>query len=536
MGWSLLAGIVGAAGAFCVLLAFGSKGTPGVVMSIVFAGAPIVNAVVAMIEHPPEGGWGAVRWPFYLGIVLAAAGGCLVTFFKPPPAARAPAPAAQMAAATRRSTNDAGIFRRARRWAPHQLAQLRELLGAILPGNAFYRNKFAGANRHSPAWRISRRDFPLRPNRNWWRTSWPSALWLQSHFPACQLHAVSSDQRHDQRRRCAGWTRRKAGTGWWKIGRIFTRRRAWRAGDRVYFAFSFGPFIGFWLAFEAAQRLGCLCLPGGGLSTQGRLRAILENEATVLCCTPSYAARLAETAALDKFDLKAGAVRVIIVAGEPGGSVPATRGRLEKLWPGASIFDHHGMTETGPVSHECPARPGTLHILERAYLAEIIGPEGRAAREGETGELVLTTLGRTGSPLLRYRTGDLARAGGPCPCGRPERALPGGLLGRTDEMVIIRGVNIYPTAVEEVLRGFPEIAEYQVEVSRSRSLLELSVRIEPLGGGAEAATLAERVQEALHGVFNLRVPVALAPAGSLPRFEMKARRWKFPVDVAGQAA
>jgi uncharacterized membrane protein YeaQ/YmgE (transglycosylase-associated protein family) len=94
MGWSLLAGIVGAAGAFCVLLAFGAKGTPGVVMSIVFAGAPIVNAVVALIEYPPEGGWGSIRWPFYLGIVLAATGGCLVTLFKPPPArARAPAPA-----------------------------------------------------------------------------------------------------------------------------------------------------------------------------------------------------------------------------------------------------------------------------------------------------------------------------------------------------------------------------------------------------------------------------------------------------------
>ena len=94
MGWSLLAGIVGAAGAFCVLLAFGAKGTPGVVMSIVFAGAPLVNAVVALNEYPPEGGWGSIRWPFYLGIVLAATGGCLVTLFKPPPArARAPAPA-----------------------------------------------------------------------------------------------------------------------------------------------------------------------------------------------------------------------------------------------------------------------------------------------------------------------------------------------------------------------------------------------------------------------------------------------------------
>jgi phenylacetate-CoA ligase len=136
-------------------------------------------------------------------------------------------------------------------------------------------------------------------------------------------------------------------------------------------------------------------------------------------------------------------------------------------------------------------------------------------------------LGRAGSPLLRYRTGDLARAGRPCACGRPGTALPGGLLGRTDEMVIVRGVNVYPTAVEDVLRGFSEIAEYQVEVDRSRALVELTLRIEPRSdcATAEAEALVDRVQQALHEAFNLRVPVALAPAGSLPRFEMKARRW-----------
>jgi acyl-CoA synthetase (AMP-forming)/AMP-acid ligase II len=139
-------------------------------------------------------------------------------------------------------------------------------------------------------------------------------------------------------------------------------------GDRVYFAFSFGPFIGFWLAFDAAQQLGCLCIPGGGLSTAGRLRAIAENRATVLCCTPSYAAHLAETAARENFDLKATAVRLLIVAGEPGGSVPATRRRLEELWPGARIFDHHGMTETGPVSHECPCPAGHVaHSQPRLF-------------------------------------------------------------------------------------------------------------------------------------------------------------------------
>ena len=411
--------------------------------------------------------------------------------------------------------------------ASYQLAQLRQLLGAILPGNAFYRTKLA---RLDPA-AASLEDFSARFP---FTTKQELVEDQRSHppFGSNLTFPLTSYTRYHQTSGTTStplrWLDTPESWDWmaenWK--EIFQAAGV-GGGDRVYFAFSFGPFIGFWLAFEAAQKLGCLCIPGGGLSTQGRLRAISENRATVLCCTPSYAAHLAEAAASENFDLKTFAVRVIIVAGEPGGSVPATRRRLEELWPGARIFDHHGMTETGPVSHECPAQPGTLHILDRAYLAEIVDAQGNAARAGEVGELVLTVLGRAGSPLLRYRTGDLARAGRPCACGRPGTALPGGLLGRTDEMVIVRGVNVYPTAVEDVLRGFAEIAEYQVEVDRSRDLMELSLRIEPMTGCAEAEALAGRVQHALHGAFNLRVPVALAPTGSLPRFEMKAKRWKF---------
>jgi phenylacetate-CoA ligase len=413
--------------------------------------------------------------------------------------------------------------------ASHQLAQLRQLLAAILPGNAFYRNKLAGIN---PAI-ASLEDFSAR-------------------FPFTTKQELAEDQRNrppfgsNLTFPLTSYTRYHQTSGTTSTPlRWLDTPESWRwmvdnwkeilqaagvgSGDRVYFAFSFGPFIGFWLAFEAAQQLGCLCIPGGGLSTQGRLRAIAENRATVLCCTPSYAAHLAEAAAREKFDLTAAAVRVIIVAGEPGGSIPATRRRLEELWPGTRIFDHHGMTETGPVSHECPIQPGTLHILDRAYLAEVIDAHGKATRAGEVGELVLTVFGRTGSPLLRYRTGDLARAGCACACGKPGTALPGGLLGRTDEMVVVRGVNVYPTAVEDVLRSFSEIAEYQVVVDRSRNLIELSLRLEPVTECAAAAaeTLASRVQSALHGALNLRVAVELAAAGSLPRFEMKAKRWKF---------
>jgi phenylacetate-CoA ligase len=297
-------------------------------------------------------------------------------------------------------------------------------------------------------------------------------------------------------------------------------------GDRVYFAFSFGPFIGFWMAFEAAARLGALCIPGGGLSSAGRLRAIMDNAATVLCCTPTYAARLAEVAVEENMDLRRARVKTIIVAGEPGGSVASVRARLEKLWPGARVFDHHGMTEVGPVTYECPDRPGVLHVMEAAYYAEIVDPAtGHRQKPGATGELVLTPLGRTGSPLLRYRTGDLVKADpAPCPCGRQDLALAGGILGRTDDMIVVRGVNIFPAAVEEIIRAAGDVLEYRVTVSTTQSLPELSVCIEPRPG-CQTAALAGELEKKFETQFALRVPVTTVPPGTLPRFEMKAQRW-----------
>lgn len=298
------------------------------------------------------------------------------------------------------------------------------------------------------------------------------------------------------------------------------------AGDRVMFAFSFGPFLGFWLAFESAERLGCLCLPGGGLSSAARLRLMRDNQANVLCCTPTYALRLAEVAAEEKIETHTLGVKTIVVAGEPGGSIPATRAKLESLWPDARIFDHHGMTEVGPVTYECPKQPGILHLIESAYYAEVIDPA--TTQPATSGELVLTTLNRTGSPLLRYRTGDLVKRGAQqaqCACGHHEMTLEGGILGRVDDMIIVRGVNVYPTAVEEIVRRFGEVMEYRVHVNRSNALTELRLEIEPSDLCRNTATLAAEVQNALQSAFNLRLPVELVAPGSLARFEMKARRW-----------
>jgi phenylacetate-CoA ligase len=269
-------------------------------------------------------------------------------------------------------------------------------------------------------------------------------------------------------------------------------------------------------------------IPGGGMSSAARLRTIFDVGATVLCCTPTYALRLAEVAAEERIDLSRSKVRRIIVAGEPGGSIPAIRSSIEEAWPRASVVDHHGMTETGPVSYGCPARPGVLHVIESAYLAEVIDLDsGRSVLPGAKGELVLTTLGREGSPLLRYRTGDLVEraADALCECGSRDLALPGGILARTDDMVVVRGVNIYPGAVEDVLRAAGGVAEYRVEIHTNRSLAELRIQVEPRLDCADPAALAVRLQAALHAALGLRIPVSSVPAGDLPRFEMKARRW-----------
>lgn len=315
-------------------------------------------------------------------------------------------------------------------------------------------------------------------------------------------------------------------------------------GDRVYCAFSFGPFLGFWLAFEAAERLGCLCLPGGGLGSSARVRSIVEAGATVLCATPTYAMRLGEVAFTEGVKPVDSKVRVLVVAGEPGGSVPATRERLRTLWHGARIFDHHGMTEVGPVTYECPKNPGRLHVMESAFLAEIVDPgSGEPLPPGEIGELVLTTLTRNASPALRYRTGDLVRAwlspasskhgmedqhASVCGCGRSDLALEGGIHGRCDDMVVVRGVNVYPSAVESLIRVEREVAEYRVRFLPRQSMLEMEIDLEPTETCANAGALADRVIARFRDRLALRVSVHIVPEGGLPRFEMKANRWFKP--------
>lgn len=296
--------------------------------------------------------------------------------------------------------------------------------------------------------------------------------------------------------------------------------------DRLFFPFSFGPFIGFWAAFEGAGRFGNFCIAGGGMSTSVRLQAMIENEATVVCCTPTYAMRMAEVAAAEGIDLKETSVRMLLVAGEPGGTIPATRARIEEAWE-ARVIDHWGMTEIGSLGIESEDRPGGLYLLETECIAEILQPETlEPVAAGEVGELVITNLGRMGAPLIRYRTRDLVKASTAAdPAGRKLTWLDGGIIGRSDDMVIVRGNNVFPSSIEAVVREIPEVAEFRIELRTVRSMQELCVAIEPTPEAINtAAGLIERVQSALRQRLGFVVDVRSAAPGELPRFELKSRR------------
>jgi phenylacetate-CoA ligase len=289
------------------------------------------------------------------------------------------------------------------------------------------------------------------------------------------------------------------------------------ASDRVFFAFGFGPFIGFWAAFAAAQRLGALTIPGGGLDGRQRLQLMRDAGATVLVSTVTYALRLAEVARELGVDLPAVGVRRTIHAGEAGASIPSVRDRVEQAF-GAQCFDHAGGTEVGAHGFSCRVRDG-LHLNEAEFIAEILDPaSGAPVPEGAVGELVITNLGRAGWPVIRYRTGDLAARGGrACSCGRTFLKLPGGIAGRADDLMVVRGVNVYPTAVEAVVRRF-EVGEFRMVRLRRGPMEELRVDVE-----ANEET-ARAVAEELRLRLSVRIETRAVPAASLPRFDLKAKR------------
>src|SRR5690242_14702216 len=280
------------------------------------------------------------------------------------------------------------------------------------------------------------------------------------------------------------------------------------AADRVFFAFSFGPFVGFWSAFGGAQRLGALCISGGAMTSEQRVRNLLDVGATVLLSTPTYALRLADVASDVGVNVSAGPVRTTIHAGEPGASIPATRSAIEAAWS-ATAFDHTGMTELGPTGFSCSARDG-VHLIESEFIFEV----------SDEGELIATNLGRWGMPLFRYRTGDrVAVSREPCSCGSPFLKVLGGIQGRVDDMFTVRGVNLYPSQVEDIVRRYREVTEFVIEHRVEREMDEVELLME-----TDGELQLDRLQADLRQALGVRLECRIVPPGMLPKSELKSRR------------
>lgn len=394
-----------------------------------------------------------------------------------------------------------------------QSDRFRRLLATILPGNRFYASKFAGVG--------SDLDFACLP----FTTKAELADDQHQHLPYGTVHALPLGQYtrlHQTSGTSTGHPLRWLDTseswhallGCWR--EIF-RRIGLTPADRCGFLFSFGPFLGFWTAFDAATAAGYFVLPAGGMTSATRLRFLIDHGCTVVFATPTYALHLVEVAAAEGIDLAASTVRAIVVAGEPGGSIPETRARIEAGW-GCRVFDHYGLTEVGPVAFEPVDEPGILEVLDE-YIAEVIDPNGtEPVGVGETGELVLTNLHRHGSPVVRYRTGDLVELAGTNPV-----RFAGGIRGRADDMIHVRGNNIYPAAIEAIVRRFPAVAEFRIIEDRTGPLADLRIEIEATAA-ADVPELVEGIARAVRASLLFRVDVRSVPPGTLPRFEMKARR------------
>jgi len=300
-----------------------------------------------------------------------------------------------------------------------------------------------------------------------------------------------------------------------------------RPADTLFVAFGYATFIGFWGLHYAGEKLGCLVLPGGAMTTEQRVKQIVEMGATVVASTPTYALRMAQEARELGLDLSGSSVRLLILSGEPAGSIPATKRLIEEQW-GAKAGDTAGMTELGTIMiFECSEQPGGTHLIEDHYIEEVVDPiTDEPVGYGELGERVVTSFGRGFIPVLRYRTRDLVvrQPASTCTCGRTFDLYEGGIRGRVDDMKLIRGTNVYPRAVEAIVREYAEIDEFQIHLYTEDGIRdEIEVLVEIPHGDANAilARLTKSLADAHEG---LRFGVRQAENGSLPRFELKAKR------------
>jgi phenylacetate-CoA ligase len=308
---------------------------------------------------------------------------------------------------------------------------------------------------------------------------------------------------------------------WWSSG-LAHHLRAAGVGpeDRVALAYSFGPYVQFWASYAGVIGVGAMAIPLGGMDSVQRLTTIADYEATVFLATPSYASHLAKVATENGLTSALSTVRRLVCTGEPGASLPAVREQIEAAWE-ARCYDHAGAAEAGPFGYPCD-EGGGLHLYEEEFVCELIEPGGaEPVGDGELGELVVTALGRTGFPVVRYRTGDLVSATTErCPAAHPGRWLPDGIPGRVDDMVVVRGMNVFPSAIEQILRESTDLGEFRITFyTDPHAMDEVKVEAELARPGD-----ARRIQTRLRQRLGLRVRIVPVKPGILPAHTHKARR------------
>ena len=400
-----------------------------------------------------------------------------------------------------------------------KLQRLNAMFAEVLPANSFYREKLFGCT--APVQSFEQfMDFPC--------TTKSELIGMEDAVSA--RNRTWSDQKYVRFHQTSGtsghplqiWDTENDWEWWMTCWKSIYSRAGLQPGETVFVAASFGPYIGFWSAFEGAVASGGRAIPSGGLSSIARLELLRNTESKVLVATPTYALHLAEVAKEQGYETSTSTIRCVLVAGEPGGSLETVRQRISSVW-GADVLDHAGATEIGPWGVGWLEHSG-IEVLEEWFHPEFLDIlTGQPVKEGESAELVLTTLGRCGCPVIRYRTGDVVHPVWPTEeevaAGRSPRVwLKGGILGRTDDMLVVRGVNVFPSAVENIIRGFPEVLEYRLTVNREENLDVVSIEIE------DRRSAPERIAQELHVRLGLRIDVTNVSIGTLPRFEGKARR------------
>ncbi|HLH60267.1 MAG TPA: AMP-binding protein [Ktedonobacteraceae bacterium] len=415
-----------------------------------------------------------------------------------------------------------------------QLVKLRRMCDWAYANSPFHQRKFDAAGFHPEQLKTldDLRRIPFMTREEWMESIFNTPMFgditTTDHNHAIRYHLTSGTSGRTPIRVLDGtrdwdWIAEMWCYGLWGFGV--------RPEDSVYFAFGYGSFIGFWGAHYCCEKIGALVIPGGAQTTEARVKQIVEMGVTTVCSTPTYALTMWQKARELGIDLaKDSKVNKLICSGEPAGSIPAVKRQLEEAW-GAKCGDTAGMTELGTIMiFECSHQPGGTHIIEDNYIEEVLDPaNGEPVGYGELGERVVTSFGRGFIPAIRYRTKDMVMKvpASTCTCGRTWDIYDGGIRGRWDDMKLIRGTNVYPRAVESIVREYAAIDEFQIYIWRKDTLTdEITIKVEIKPGFESQWETMQRdlAKDLANAHEGLRFNIERVDYGVLPHFELKAKR------------